>query len=266
MQEPTSAILAERVRPAGDLRRPVIFSAAAHVVFIAAALLGPSSWLAADSDEGDLNVMTLRLGGPAGPGEGGLTPLGGRPVQEVTPLSEARRPEWIQPPTPTPPEMILPVPDAETRRRPEPEVETETAPEEARGRTPTRGPEAREGTTMADTGVEGLGDGLSAGGLGGAGLELDVGNFCCPEYLATMLDLIRRQWDSNQRVPGVVVIRFTVQRSGAIDEVSVFRGSGHVALDLGAQRAVLLAATMPPLPSRFPEESLTVRLTFEYES
>ncbi len=229
-------------------------------------LVAPSSWLAAGTEEADLNVMTLQLGGPEGPGEGGLTPLAGRPVQQVAPLADARRPQWIQPPSPAPPEMILPVPDEESRRSPEPEVETTTEPEEARGRTPTRGPEVREGTTMADTGVEGLGDGLSAGGLGGSGLELDVGNFCCPEYLATMLELIRRQWDNNQRVPGLVVIRFVIQRSGAIGDVQVARSSGHVALDLSAQRAVVLAATMPPLPSRFPEEVLTVRLTFEYQS
>ena len=235
-------------------------------MLLAVLLVAPSSWLAAGTEEADLNVMTLQLGGPEGPGEGGLTPLAGRPVQEVAPLADARRPQWIQPPSPTPPEMILPVPDEESRRSPEPEVETTTEPEEARGRTPTRGPEVREGTSMADTGVQGLGDGLSAGGLGGTGLELDVGDFCCPEYLATMLELIRRQWDNNQRVPGLVVIRFVIQRSGAIGEVQVARSSGHVALDLSAQRAVALAATMPPLPSRFPEEVLTVRLTFEYQS
>lgn len=235
-------------------------------MLLAVLLVAPSSWLAAGTEEADLNVMTLQLGGPEGPGEGGLTPLAGRPVQEVAPLADARRPQWIQPPSPTPPEMILPVPDEESRRSPEPEVETTTEPEEARGRTPTRGPEVREGTSMADTGVQGLGDGLSAGGLGGSGLELDVGDFCCPEYLATMLELIRRQWDNNQRVPGLVVIRFVIQRSGAIGGVQVARSSGHVALDLSAQRAVALAATMPPLPSRFPEEVLTVRLTFEYQS
>ena len=266
MQDATSEIIAERAYPQNALRRPFAYSAGVHAFFIVVVLVAPSSWLAAGSDEADVNVMTLRLGGPEGPGEGGLTPLAGRPIQQVTPLADARRPEWIQPPSPAPPEMILPVPDAETRRRPEPEVETKTEPEEARGRTPTRGPEVREGTSMADTGVRGLGDGLSSGGLGGSGLELDVGDFCCPEYLATMLELIRRQWDNNQPVPGLVVIRFTIQRSGAIADVQVSRSSGHVALDLSAQRAVLLAATMPPLPSRFPEESLTVRLTFEYQS
>ena len=266
MQDATSQVIAERAGPPERLRRPFAWSAAAHVVLIAGLLLAPSSWLAAGNEEADLDVMVLRLGGPEGPGEGGLTPLSGRPVQQVAPLVDARRPEWIQPPSPTPPEMILPAPETESRRRPEPEVETTTEPEEARGRTPTRGPEVREGTAMADTGVQGLGDGLSAGGLGGDGLELDVGNFCCPEYLATMLELIRRQWDNNQRVPGLVVVRFAIQRSGAITGVQVARSSGHVALDLGAQRAVVLAARMPPLPSRFPEEALTVRLTFEYQS
>ncbi len=266
MQDATSQVIGERARPPGELRSPFALSAGAHALLIAVVLVTPSSWLAAGNDEVDVNVMTLRLGGPEGPGEGGLTPLGGRPIQQVTPLAEARRPEWIQPPSPAPPEMILPVPEAETRRRPEPEVETTTEPEEARGRTPTRGPEVLEGTAMADTGVQGLGDGLSAGGLGGGGLELDVGDFCCPEYLATMIELIRRQWDNNQPVPGIVVIRFVIQRSGAIGDVQVARRSGHVALDLSAQRAVLLAATMPPLPVRFPEEVLTVRLTFEYQS
>ena len=181
----------------------------AHAVLVAVVLLGPGSWFSGAEEDAALDVMTLRLGGPEGPGEGGLTPLGSRPIQEVVPLQEARRPQWIQPPSPTPPEMILPVTEEESRRRPEPETEVETAPEEARGRTPTRGPEAREGLAMADTGATGLGTGLSAGGLGGIASELDVGDFCCPRYLATMIELIRQHWDNRQRVPGEVVVRFT---------------------------------------------------------
>ena len=269
MRDTTSYILVERSHPADELRRAAIVSAAVvsaavHALLIAVVLLAPASWLSGGHDDAGLNVMTLRLGGPEGPGEGGLTPLGGRPIQEVVPLQEARRPQWIQPPAPAPPKMILPVPDAETRRRPEPETEVETAPEEARGRTPTRGPEAREGAAMADTGVTGLGIGLSAGGLGGSGAELDVGDFCCPQYLATMIELIRQHWDNNQQVPGLVVVRFTIQRSGVIEGVSVSLPSGYLALDQSAQRAVLRTRTLPRLPSRFPEESLIVRLTFEY--
>ena len=60
------------------------------------------------------------------------------------------------------------------------------------------------GSTTADTGVEGIGIGLSGGGLGGSDGELDLANFCCPEYLSTMLQLIPRQWDANHQVPGAL--------------------------------------------------------------
>ena len=261
----TTELLRERKYEGHGLRRTFMVSLTVHGVVIMLLLFAPNTWISGYEDEDVLDVMTLSLGGPEGPGEGGLNPLGSQPVQEVIPLSEARRPQWIQPPTPTPPQMVLPVRETEARRRPEPVVETEVAPEEARGRTPTRGPEVREGLAMADTGAEGMGIGLSAGGLGGSGAELDVGDFCCPQYLATMLELIRRRWDNNQRSPGLVVVRFTIQRDGSIDEVGLHRGSGQVALDLSAQRAVLLTRTLPQLPSAFPESSLTVRLTFEYQ-
>ena len=132
------------------LQRTLTVSCAIHLLVILALLFSPASWLSGEANDAELDVMTLRLGGPEGPGEGGLTPLGSRPIQEVIPLEEARRPQWIQPPTPTPPEMILPVPAEESRIRPEPEIEVETTPDEARGRTPTRGSELREGRAMAE--------------------------------------------------------------------------------------------------------------------
>lgn len=247
------------------IRGPLAISAGAHLAALAVMLLGPGSWLGGlgsqAAEEPDV-VMAIRLGGPEGPGEGGETPLGGRPIQQILPLEEARRPLWIQPPTPAPPEMTVPTEDA--RRRPEPETEVDTVPEEARGRTPTRGPELLDGSTMADTGVEGIGIGLSGGGLGGSDGALDLANFCCPEYLSTMLQLIRRQWDANQQVPGVSVVRFTIQRDGAVGGVAVDHSSGYLALDMSAQRAILLTSQLPPLPGAFTEPSLTVRLTFEY--
>ena len=79
-----------------------------------------------------------------------------------------------------------------------------------------------------------------------------------------MLQLIRRQWNSNQQVPGMTVLQFTIERDGAIAGVSVDRSSGYFALDMSAQRAILLTNQLPGLPSAFTEPSLTVRLTFEY--
>ena len=262
MREAASQVLVERGGEPEGLKKTLAVSIVMHLLVLVLLALNPSAWLRATEVDPDEVVMSIRLGGPEGPGEGGLTPIGGRPIQEVVPLPEARRPQWIQPPTPTPPEMVVPTEKA--RRRPEPETEVETAPDEARGRELTSGPELREGTAMADTGAQGIGVGLSTGGLGGTGGEISVGDFCCPEYLATMMELLRRRWDANQQVPGQVVIRFTIRRNGAIEDVGVQRGSGYVALDLSAQRAVLLTRQLPPLPSAFTEDSLTVRLTFEY--
>ncbi len=262
VREAASQILVDRGHEPEGLRGTLIVSAAAHALGIGALMLGPASWFATQEERVPAVAMAIRLGGPEGPGEGGQTALGGRPIQQLLTLEEARRPQWIQPPTPAPPEMILPV--AEAAPRPEPETEVETAPAEARGRTPTRGPELLEGTAMADTGVGGIGVGLSGGGLGGSGGEISLSDFCCPEYLNTMLQLIRRQWNSNQQVPGMTVLRFTIQRDGAIAGVAVDRSSGYFALDMSAQRAILLTNQLPGLPSAFTEPSLTVRLTFEY--
>ena len=260
MREAASQVLSDRVGEADGLRRTLGLSLVAHLAAIAALLAAPGTLLD-NAEEEEPVSMSIRLGGPDGPGEGGLTPLGGRTIQEVIPLMEARRPQWIQPPADTAPEVIVPVEDAP---RVEPESEVETAPDEARGRQLTRGPQLQEGNAMSDTGAEGIGVGLSAGGLGGSGSELNLSDFCCPEYLSTMVSLIRERWDSNQETAGAAVVRFTVRRDGRIDAVGVDRSSGYIALDQSARRAILLTRELPPLPSLFTEESLTVRLTFEY--
>jgi TonB family protein len=123
----------------------------------------------------------------------------------------------------------------------------------------------REGSARAETGARGQGFGLTTGGGGGAGAQLDVGDFCCPEYIETVVQRIHERWDQNQRIAGQVVVRFTIQRDGTLTGVSVFQPSGLVALDMAAQRAVLLTQRVPPLPPQFPNPTLTVRLTFEYQ-
>jgi TonB family protein len=262
VREAASQILVERAIKSNGLRRTIGISTSVHFLVLLGLFFGPASWLNGQMHDNNPDiVMSIRLGGPEGPGVGGETPLGGRPIQQILPLQELRRPQWIQPPSPTPPKMTLP---AKTARRNEPETEISTVPDEARGNTPTRGPELLEGSAMSDTGAEGIGVGLSGGGLGGSNTELSLADFCCPEYLATMIQLIRRQWDSNQQVPGLAIIRFTIQRGGMIKDVGVDKSSGYFALDTSAQRAILLTPQLPPLPSAFTQSSLTVRLTFEY--
>jgi TonB family protein len=95
-------------------------------------------------------------------------------------------------------------------------------------------------------------------------VQLDVSNFCCPEYIEQMVRLIQDNWQMNQGIRGATVMKFTIARAGTIDDVMVERPSGFLALDLAAQRA-LLTTRLPQLPTAFPNPSLTVHITFEYQ-
>lgn len=257
----TTEVLQARVAVNEGLGRTYALSFAGHAVLVAVLLLFPSGFFSADP-EVMADVMTISLGGPVGPSQGGETALTAQPVQEIVPAQEAEQEQWVQPPAPAPPEEVLAVPDAP--RMPQREVPVETAPDEARGSTPTRGPELRPGNAVADTGARGLGTGLSAGGLGFGG-DLDMGSFCCPEYLGVLANLIKRRWVDQQQQAGTVVMRFTIQRDGTLTNITRQRASGYLALDMSAERALLLTARVPPLPNPFLENQLTVNLTFEYQ-
>ena len=191
-----------------------------------------------------------------------MTPMGGRAVQAPQPL-DSRRSRAETAPAPKAPEMSLPRPDA--RPRP-PQTRPSQAPQSSTARTPSTGPEAREGSARAETGARGGGFGLTTGGGGGSGAQLDVANFCCPEYVDTFVQRIHQNWNQNQGVTAQVVVKFTIQRDGSITDVVVERPSGFMALDMSAQRAVLATARVPPLPAQFSNPTLTVHLRFDYHN
>ena len=247
-------IIVSRSQVSEDLNAMIVWSVAAHIALAAFIIFMPASWRG-EIDEGPKTVMTISLGGAPGPRNGGLTPMGGRAVQAPAPVEPVRRAET--PPAPKPPEMALPTKNA--RPRPQPQQ----APQDATARTPSTG-QPQEGSTRVDTGARGQGFGLTTGGGGGTGVQVDVANFCCPEYLSQMITLIQRNWQSNQGVAGSVVMKFTVARAGTIENVQVEQPSGFLAHELTAQRALLLTR-LPELPLQFPNPTLTVHMRFEYQ-
>jgi len=88
---------------------------------------------------------------------------------------------------------------------------------------------------------------------------------CCPEYLATMIQLIQRNWSAKQQVAGDTLMKYTIQRDGRLSNVEIEKTSGYFALDQTAQRALLVTRQLPPLPPQFTENTLTVHLIFRYE-
>ena len=230
------------------------WSIAAHIALFAFMIFMPASWRGA-MDEGPRTVMTISLGGAAGPRNGGLTTMGGRTVQ-APPPEPVKKVET--PPAAKTPEMALPTKNA---RQVKPQ--TQEAPKEATARTPSTG-QPQEGSTRVDTGAKGQGFGLTSGGGAGTSVQLDVANFCCPEYLSQMVTLIQRNWQSNQGIAGSVIMKFTITRAGTIENVQLERSSGFLAHELTAQRSLLLTR-LPELPIQFPNPTLTIHMTFEYQ-
>ena len=172
----------------------IAWSIAAHIALFAFMVFMPASWRGA-IDEGPRTVMTISLGGAPGPRNGGLTTMGGRTVQAPPPSSRSRS-----------------VRDAARA-----EDAGDGAADEERAAAEATAAGGAEGSDSANAV-----DGPAAGRIDARryrrarpGLRVDLrrrrrrpacsstsANFCCPEYLAQMVTLIQRNWQSNQGVAG----------------------------------------------------------------
>jgi protein TonB len=255
-------VLRDRLREPEGLQRMIVISVAVHIIAAAIVLFGPAHLLSKPGPPP--TVMTISLAGAGeGPRNGGFTAMGGRPIQEQVKPEEAPKREAVRPPAAKAPEMTMPLPNQKPVKSSQaPNVKN--APQEARGRTPTRGAQVEKGSSVAMTGARGEGFGLSSGGGPGGGSTLDVANFCCPDYIALMVERIRSAWNMNQGATGHAFIKFTIERDGTLKNVTVDASSGNSQLDLAAQRAVLMTRKLNPLPEAFPNPTLGVRLDFDY--
>ena len=255
-----TAVLRDRMQEPAGLSRMATVSVAVHTALVAAMLLAPGQWTGQSAEQQPREIMSISLGGGSGPVNGGMTAMGGRPVQAETP-PDVKTPEAVRPPAVKIPEMTMPERPVVAKAAPKP---VKQAPDEARGHTPTRGAQTQAGSAIAQTGTQGVGFGLSAGGGPGVGATLDVADFCCPDYLVLMTERIKAAWDHKQGLTGQSVVRFTIRRDGRLTDAAVERESGYPALDLAALRSILVTKQLPPLPAAFPNPSLTVHLNFEY--
>jgi TonB family protein len=249
-------IIVMRSRAPEGLQTMVVWSAFGHLALVAV-LLFSGTRIIEDTRE---PVMTISLGGAPGPPTGGLTQIGARAVQEQAPADAPPRPD-ITPPAPTPPKMTLPDP----RSKPRPQPRPEQAPPESSARRPNSGPQPTDGNARAETPVlRGQGFGISSSGGVGGPVQVDAVNFCCPDYLAQLVTVIQRSWDSNQGVVGSTTVKFTITRDGSIVSPQVEIPSGFIALDSSAVRAVQITR-IPGLPAAFSNPTLTVHMRFDYQ-
>jgi TonB family protein len=251
-----SEVLTGRARQSDGMQPMLGASLFAHLALIAAAFFAPGAWFGAKT--APEVVMTISLGGPVGPRDGGLTQMGGRPVQAIAEAKKAIEP--VRPPAARAPEMIEPKKTSPKKA----EAKIIEAAKTPSSRTPTKGEELRKGSAVsAAQSARGQGFGLSSGG-GGTGSFLDTSNFCCPEYIALMVEQIRSNWESRQQAQGLAMIKYTIQRDGTITDIQLEKSSGYPTLDFYATRALQVTRRLAALPQPFTEPSLTVHLTFEY--
>ncbi|MFO7694758.1 MAG: energy transducer TonB [Vicinamibacterales bacterium] len=258
--EAVTIVLLERARRDAGLPRMVTASLVGHVALIT--VLAAASAISGRADEPDQrDVMTISLGGAAGPNAGGMTMMGSPPAPRAA-APAAKPSPVVPPPSAAKPAMTLPssTRPAKTPPRPAKPAAASAAPTAA---APAPSAAAPGGESLDPNRGMGFG-GLSTGGGLGSGSYLDVKNFCCPDYLVTMLQLIQGRWNANQQVTGEAVVVFRIQRDGRITDIELERSSGFPALDLTAQRALFQTQRVPPLPSAFLDDQLTVHLKFEY--
>jgi TonB family protein len=260
MQEAVSTILIDRAREVEGINRMVLLSLIAHAAIVTAVVLMPSSWRTG-APKAEPVRMVLSFGGSPGPKTGGNNPIANRPVQAVAP-PEAK-PSPVVPPAAKTPDMVIPDKPARTTAK----NSAVKAPDKSASRKVTTGPEVKSGAARVETGGAQIPfGGLSTTGGGGTGgVRLDVANFCCPEYIITMVQRIREHWNERPGGAGEVTVKYTIRADGMLTQVEVEKTSGNPLLDLESRRAVLMTRQLPPLPREFTQSALTVHLIFEYK-
>lgn len=252
-------ILLDRSREADSIGRLVLLSFVVHVAILALLAFVPGVW---SHREDNAPVMTIQLGGAPGPIQG-RNAISTKPVQEAVP--ETTKPKVEAPPALAKPEMVEPLKTVKPLPKPAAKPAPEKTQPQLHSRTPTTGPEVKQGTARVDTGGATVPFGGLATGGGGAGAAYtDIQNFCCPEYLQTMTRLIQANWNQHQGQDGTNQVKFTILRDGTITDVSVETPNVQF-LDLASERAVESTKRLPPLPPQYTADRLTVHLVFQYK-
>ena len=233
----------------------LVWSGFLHLVLFG--LIATASQLGAQRSVLPVPSVAWVVSGPSGAG------LGGDAAPTATPPKPP--PEEPKEPAPKEPRVVrptkeerdqLPRPDAKPARvKPEPPKPSSGLT----GRDAASAPSARL-KNDEPAGLGGLGLGAAGGSPFDAPFEYDY-------YVYQMLGKIRRNWTPQPVTRAVMVqIGFTILRDGHLEGVSVEQSSGVDMLDRGAERAVLLADPLPPLPTEFPRDRVGVHLRFQYSN
>ena len=132
-------------------------------------------------------------------------------------------------------------------------------------------------SALGESGGAGDGQGKSgkAEGLLGVasllpGVSVDNPDFQFTYYIVIIQNKIASNWNppfaggkTDQRPK--TLVHFRILRNGQVRDVRVELSSGASLLDQSSVRAISISNPLPPLPQRFPDDSLGVHFSFELE-
>ena len=224
------------------------FSAFVHVG-LAAAL-----WFAPDLFAGPprtFDSVTVSVVAPAALGIEDPEPL---PPPPPPPSAEPEpEPEPLPPPPSPAPDPDVPVMPQENPDPPPPQPKATPPPPKPAPPPPPRQPTQRRGSPFGNP----LGSTSENAVVG-----VDDPNFTYGYYIDRVAVLIKKNW-VRPEVGGDIRearFRFRIQRDGTITELELEETSGSEVFDRAAQRAVLAASPLPPLPKGYKERSLGITL------
>jgi TonB family protein len=174
------------------------------------------------------------------------------------PRPEPEKPRIVKPAEETPPPpsekaKLLPSPEKKKQPPVQPQAPTQ------RQAAPAAASSSAEGARAGRGGAAGAGGDV---GIGGA--TFDQPDFNYSYYIERMLVTIGTNWFKPAlTVPTSPIVRFRIQRDGAIAEADIEKSSGLPFVDRAALRAVLASSPLPPLPAEFTGDHLGVHLIFE---
>jgi len=252
-------VLLDRSRVTQDVSRMVIVSLLLHGALLTAIIVLPHVLARHEEPK---SVMTITLGGAPGPVQGRMA-IASKAIQQPAP--DTAKPKVDTPPALAKPEMVEALKNAKPVPKSPPKSEPKKDVTPLHGSKPTQGPEVKPGAARVEThGAAIPFGGLATGGGGGGAAVTDVKDFCCPEYLLAVTEVIRRNWQQKQGQDGSSVIAFTIHRDGTISDVVVEQGANPI-LNVVSQRAIIATQRVTALPAAFNGDHLTVHLAFQYQ-
>jgi TonB family protein len=245
--DPVSEMLTERERVQQRLLPFFIIAISLHGAAAATVFFAARTGHVRPAQLPGVSVRLVR------PAAGPAKAAAGPPARE-----EVRRPS---PPSPKP--------------QPSPRPKGKATPPPKSGNTQAKAPAASERALAAPrSSVTPAPEPPTGGGTGGRGLSLDAGSsgggipgipadFQFTFYVERMLALIESSWFRPPTSGSARArVRFTVTRSGRVEDIQLEESSGIPSFDRAALRALFAANPLPPLPPAYARPSLTIHLSF----